>query len=49
MYIHDTHTDLANASKDGYLTRKDFLNRVDVRTYEKERDARVLKQASTKK
>tara|TARA_B110000090_G_C13256822_1_gene398721 strand:+ start:87 stop:467 length:381 start_codon:yes stop_codon:yes gene_type:complete len=41
--------DLKDASKDGYLTRKDFLNRVDVRTYEKERDARVLKQAGSKK
>jgi hypothetical protein len=42
--------DLAVAGKGGgYLGRSDFLQRVDVRTYEKERDARVLAQASGKK
>ncbi len=41
--------ELQNASKDGYLGRKDFLNRVDHRTYEKEREERIMKQASGKK
>jgi trimeric autotransporter adhesin len=42
--------DLQQASKGGgYLGRSDFLQRVDVRTYEKERDARVMERASRKK
>jgi len=38
--------DLANASKDGYLHRQDFLVRVDHRTFEKERDERLRKSAA---
>ena len=34
--------DLTNASKDGYLTKKDFSNRCDVRSYENDKDARML-------
>jgi hypothetical protein len=41
--------ELKDAAKAGYLSRKDFLERVDVRTYEKERDARIIEQASRKK
>mmetsp|Transcript_25401 Transcript_25401/g.42356 ORF Transcript_25401/g.42356 Transcript_25401/m.42356 type:complete len:280 (+) Transcript_25401:37-876(+) len=37
--------DLAAASKDGYLTRKDFLDRCDVRTYVVDKAERVLTQA----
>ena len=35
--------DLATAAKDGYLTRKEFLQRCDYRAYEKERDDRLTK------
>jgi len=42
--------DLQQASKGGgYLGRSDFLQRVDVRTYEKERDERMMQRASGKK
>ena len=42
--------DLQQASKGGgYLGRSDFLQRVDVRTYEKERDERIMSRASGKK
>ena len=41
--------ELKGAADAGYLARRDFLNRVDVRTYEKERDARIIDQASRKK
>ena len=41
--------ELKDAAKGGYLSRKDFLERVDVRTYEKERDARMIEQATRKK
>ena len=34
--------DLAVAKKDGYLTKKDFLERCDYRKFEQERDARNL-------
>jgi hypothetical protein len=34
--------DLAAASKDGYLARKEFLQRVDVRIFEKEKTERDL-------
>ena len=40
--------ELAPASKDGYLARQDFLTRVDVRTFEKERDERLRQQTSTR-
>lgn len=38
--------DLAAASKDGYLARKDFLGRCDLRAFENERDARQAKAPS---
>lgn len=37
--------DLAVAKKDGYLTKKDFLERCDYRKFEQERDARNLLRA----
>jgi len=37
--------DLAAASKDGYLARKDFLDRVDVRTYEVDKAKRITGKA----
>ena len=40
--------ELKGAADAGFLSRRDFLDRVDVRTYEKERDARILEQASRK-
>ena len=33
--------DLSKVSKDGYLTKQDFLDRCDVRSFEKERDIRL--------
>ena len=38
--------DLAVAAKDGYLTRKEFLQRCDYRSYEKERDDRLIRQST---
>lgn len=35
--------DLSKAAKAGYLTKQDFLNRCDVRSFEKERDERLRK------
>ena len=40
--------ELAPAAKDGYLSRQDFLTRVDHRTYEKERDERLRQQTTTR-
>ena len=40
---------MAAASKEGYLTRQDFLVRVDHRTFEKERDERERKRSSAGK
>eukprot|EP01034_Spumella_vulgaris_P027901 gene27901-34685_t len=38
--------ELAGAAKEGFLTRKDFLNRCDVRAFESEKDARLAKSAT---
>ncbi len=38
--------DLTQQAKDGYLERQEFLQRVDVRTYEKEREERVAGRAA---
>jgi hypothetical protein len=38
--------DLAKASKEGYLTRKDFLERCDYRSFEMEREVRLKEQAA---
>jgi len=41
--------ELATATKEGFLTRKDFLERCDHRAYEQERDDRLLKSSSSAK
>lgn len=38
--------ELAKASKEGYLTRKDFLERCDYRSFEMEREVRLKEQAA---
>ena len=40
--------ELAPAAKDGYLAKQDFLTRVDVRRFEKERDERLRQQTNTR-
>eukprot|EP00636_Phaeomonas_parva_P001077 CAMPEP_0118857720 /NCGR_PEP_ID=MMETSP1163-20130328/4671_1 /TAXON_ID=124430 /ORGANISM="Phaeomonas parva, Strain CCMP2877" /LENGTH=309 /DNA_ID=CAMNT_0006791059 /DNA_START=232 /DNA_END=1161 /DNA_ORIENTATION=+ len=42
---HKLNDSLADASKDGYLTRQDFLQRVDARTFENEKAARAVDRA----